>query len=76
MFTPMTKPFQDDPEMREKRAAMMALGRISDAHEVANVIAFLISDLASYVTGAHIDADAGLRQMMLSLVPRKGVNTN
>lgn len=76
MFTPMTKPFQDDPVLRQKREAMMALGRISDAHEVANVIAFLISDQSSYVTGAHIDADAGLRQMMLSLVPRKGVNTN
>jgi NAD(P)-dependent dehydrogenase (short-subunit alcohol dehydrogenase family) len=75
MFTPMTRPFQDDPVLREKRAAMMALGRISDAHEVAQVIAFLLSDLSSYVTGAHIDADGGLRQMMLSLVPRKGVNT-
>jgi hypothetical protein len=75
MLTPMTKPFRDDPVMRERHAAMIASGRISDAHEVANVIAFLLSDLSSYVTGAHIDADGGLRQMMLSLIPRKGVNT-
>jgi glucose 1-dehydrogenase len=74
MFTPMTKPFQDDLAARERRSALIASGRIADPHEIANVVAFLLSDNASYINGANIDVDGGLRQMMLSLMPRPGVN--
>jgi NAD(P)-dependent dehydrogenase (short-subunit alcohol dehydrogenase family) len=35
------------------------LGRIGEAEEVANVIAFLASEAASYVTGASINVDGG-----------------
>jgi 3-oxoacyl-[acyl-carrier protein] reductase len=36
------------------------LGRVGESEEVANVIAFLASDAASYVTGACINVDGGM----------------
>ena len=38
---------------------MIALERIGDPIEVANVISFLLSDDASYITGTTIDIDGG-----------------
>ncbi|WP_437996793.1 SDR family oxidoreductase [Sorangium sp. So ce185] len=35
------------------------LGRVGEAEEVANVIAFLASKAASYVTGTSINVDGG-----------------
>ncbi|MDQ8022058.1 MAG: SDR family oxidoreductase [Moraxellaceae bacterium] len=35
------------------------LGRVGEAREAASVIAFLVSDAASYVTGASINVDGG-----------------
>ncbi|MBI3044833.1 MAG: SDR family oxidoreductase [Betaproteobacteria bacterium] len=36
------------------------LGRVGEAEEVANVIAFLVSDAASYVTGTSVNLDGGI----------------
>lgn len=44
---------------RMKIARRVPLGRMGDANEVANVVAFLVSDLAAYVTGANVVVDGG-----------------
>ena len=36
------------------------MGRVGEASEVANVIAFLVSDAASYVTGSSVNLDGGM----------------
>jgi len=36
------------------------LGRVGEAEEVANVIVFLVSDAASYVTGTSVNLDGGM----------------
>ena len=36
------------------------LGRVGEAEEVANVIAFLVSNAASYVTGTSVNLDGGI----------------
>ncbi len=43
-----------------KMAKDIPLGRVGEAAEVANVIAFLASDAASYVTGSSINLDGGI----------------
>lgn len=47
------------PEVRKKVAGMTPVGREGEACEVANLVAFLASDAASFVNGASIDINGG-----------------
>lgn len=44
-------------ETVERISSTIPLGRVGDPEEVANVVLFLASDLASYVTGAMVSVD-------------------
>jgi 3-oxoacyl-[acyl-carrier protein] reductase len=51
------------PQMIQNFVKMIPLGRLGTASECAKVIAFLVSDAASYVVGETIEVDGG--QLML-----------
>lgn len=48
------------PEMRNQVLATHPMGRIANPSEIANCVAFLLSDEASFVTGANWRVDGGL----------------
>jgi 3-oxoacyl-[acyl-carrier protein] reductase len=47
------------PEMMRNFVAAIPLGRVGTSPEVANVIAFLASDAASYIVGETIEINGG-----------------
>jgi NAD(P)-dependent dehydrogenase (short-subunit alcohol dehydrogenase family) len=51
---------QNDPSLRQKVLDVHPLGRMGQPSEIANCVAFLLSDEASFVTGANWSADGGL----------------
>ena len=48
-------------DLLEKFAKQTMLGRLAEPAEIATVILFLASDLSSYITGAVINVDGGMR---------------
>jgi len=49
----------DDPDLRRRLASMHPMGRIAQPEEAAELIAFLLSDRASFITGSVHMADGG-----------------
>jgi 3-oxoacyl-[acyl-carrier protein] reductase len=49
-----------NPEMNERMVRRTALRRAGDPQDIANAIAFLCSDLASYITGIGLNVSGGI----------------
>jgi len=56
--TDMTKELSED--IRNSLLASIPLGRLGDAREVANAVAFLASEGASYITGETLHVNGGM----------------
>jgi len=52
--------FRNGPEKLQLLARMHPLDRIAEPSEVANVVLFLASDRAAFMSGASIDVDGGI----------------
>jgi NAD(P)-dependent dehydrogenase (short-subunit alcohol dehydrogenase family) len=63
--TPILGPLHDAPELLAKILGPTSpLGRVGQAAEIAEVLASLVSDAASYVNGATIQIDGGMTSTM------------
>jgi NAD(P)-dependent dehydrogenase (short-subunit alcohol dehydrogenase family) len=51
---------RNDPALRQQVLKAHAMGRMAQPEEIANCIAFLLTDEASFVTGANWRVDGGL----------------
>lgn len=65
--TPMSRPDWTEYETAGSQPAKVALGRTGRPEEISGLICFLLSDEASYCTGAEFVADGGL----MSVVPAR-----
>jgi 3-oxoacyl-[acyl-carrier protein] reductase len=59
--TPLLSEFMgsDTPEIREKFASVIPLGRFSQPRDIANACLYLASDEADFITGTCIEVDGG-----------------
>ncbi len=58
--TALVQAMLQDPERRRERLGEVPLGRLATVADVANMLAYLASDEASFINGAAIPVDGGL----------------
>ena len=58
--TPLTAPAYANPDIAKEFLAHTPLGRFAQPREIADVILFLASDEASYMTGSEVTIDGGV----------------
>jgi NAD(P)-dependent dehydrogenase (short-subunit alcohol dehydrogenase family) len=62
-FTELTGGEANQKESQAQFSAAVPLGRMGHPDEIANAVAFLASDEASFITGAELFVDGGLAQV-------------
>lgn len=64
--TPATEGMLADDSARRNTEKLIPMGRVGRPEELANVIVFLASDQASYITGAAIPVDGGRSAVLVT----------
>jgi NAD(P)-dependent dehydrogenase (short-subunit alcohol dehydrogenase family) len=60
-----------DREVRESRSRSVPVGSLGTAEDVAEAVAFLVSDKARYTTGHQLMVDGGISFSLKNHLPRK-----
>lgn len=66
----MSNAIHADPEIRKSREAKIPARRLGRADDISNLVSFLASDKASYITGENILVDGGITMSVLTMLPR------
>jgi NAD(P)-dependent dehydrogenase (short-subunit alcohol dehydrogenase family) len=67
----MSAPIYANQDVAAVRGKTVPLGRLGEASDVANTVAFLASDKARYIHGQHILVDGGVSISLKNHLPRK-----
>jgi len=67
--TPMTAAMFADPEIAAGRAAVVPMGRVGEAEEIAEACVWLLSDRSSYVNAACLQVDGGQAESKMMHTP-------
>jgi NAD(P)-dependent dehydrogenase (short-subunit alcohol dehydrogenase family) len=68
----MTEAYYQVGDVAQRRDTAVPIGRVAKPKDIADVVTFLASDRARYITGSDIVADGGFAQTLMSSVPRPG----
>jgi NAD(P)-dependent dehydrogenase (short-subunit alcohol dehydrogenase family) len=58
--TTMTGPLVEDRKIADRMVRQTPAGRIGEPDDIADVVVFLVSDLARFITGQNIVVDGGM----------------
>jgi NAD(P)-dependent dehydrogenase (short-subunit alcohol dehydrogenase family) len=67
--TPLTHKVYENNQIARDRAALVPWGRVGEPEDIANVIGFLLSHEAEYVTGQNILTDGGFVDSLYGHIP-------
>ena len=73
IHTGMTDSVYSDPAARAERASHIPLQRVGLPEDIANVVAFLASSQAAYITGVDLPVDGGVLTSLMPTLRRNSV---